>query len=59
MRSVVMFLQTEEAATSVEYAVMLALILGTIIGAVGAFGQGANGMWSGINCDLRTVGIIK
>jgi Flp pilus assembly pilin Flp len=54
-----MFLQTEEAATSVEYAVMLALILGTIIGAVGAFGQGANGMWSGINCDLRTVGIIK
>jgi len=49
----------EEAATAVEYAVMLALVLLTAIGAIGAFGRGSGGLWGGINTELHAVGFIK
>jgi Flp pilus assembly pilin Flp len=49
----------ENGATSVEYAVMIALILMAIIGAVSSFGGGTGGMWGGINDDLKTVDFIK
>lgn len=39
------FLWDESGATAVEYAVMLALIIGVCIGAVGFFGSTANGSW--------------
>jgi pilus assembly protein Flp/PilA len=39
------FWRDETAATAVEYAVMLALIIGVCIGAVTAFGSTANGSW--------------
>ncbi|MGW8257871.1 MAG: Flp family type IVb pilin [Thermoguttaceae bacterium] len=50
------FLHEEQAATSVEYAVMLALILIAIIGAIGAVGSQTGGMWGGIVNDLTDVG---
>ncbi len=42
------FLQNEEAATAVEYAVMLAMILLAVLSAVGAVGNKTGGMWAGI-----------
>jgi pilus assembly protein Flp/PilA len=40
------FLSDEGGATAVEYAVMLALIIGVCIGAVSFFGSTANGSWT-------------
>jgi pilus assembly protein Flp/PilA len=42
----------DTAATSVEYAVMLALIITVIIGAIGAVGQNSGGLWGGISGKL-------
>ena len=39
------FLRDESGATAVEYAVMLALIIGVCITAIGFFGSTANGSW--------------
>jgi pilus assembly protein Flp/PilA len=46
----------EEAATAVEYAVMLALILIAVIGAIGSVGAQTGGMWGDIDNELTTVG---
>ncbi len=59
MRPIKEILQNEEAVTSTEYAVMLALILIAIIGAIGSIGSQTNGMWTGINGKLQAVGIIR
>jgi Flp pilus assembly pilin Flp len=50
-------LKNEEAATAVEYAVMLAMILMAAIGAIGSVGVGTGGMWGGIVTELRAVGL--
>jgi len=42
----------DTGATAVEYAVMLALILIGILGAVGAVGQNSGGLWGGISGKL-------
>ena len=42
----------DEAATAVEYAVLLALILMGVIGAIQLFGGEAGNLWSGIDADL-------
>lgn len=42
----------EEGPTAVEYAVLLALIVGAVIGAIGAVGQQTGGMWGGVESDL-------
>lgn len=47
----------DSAATAVEYAVMLALIIIAIIGAVGSVGQNAGGLWGGISGKLDTAGV--
>ena len=47
----------EDAATAVEYAVLLALILMAIIGAIGAVGQGTGGMWGDIDNDMQAAGL--
>jgi pilus assembly protein Flp/PilA len=46
----------EDAATAVEYAVMLALILIAVIGAIGSVGAQTGGMWGDIDTDLTNVG---
>ncbi len=50
------FLISEDAATAVEYAVMLALILLTVIGAITTVGTEAGGLWGGIKEDLDSTG---
>ncbi len=52
MLYVMKFLREEEAATAVEYAVMLALILMVAIGAVSTLGAEGGGLWTDINTDL-------
>lgn len=59
MRPLTRLLQDDQAATAVEYAVMLALVLLATIGAISAFGQGSGGLWTGINSNLQAVGFIK
>ena len=59
MRQLLEFLQNEQAATAVEYAVMLAMILLSIIGAIGLVGDQAGGMWGTIVGDLTDAGFVK
>jgi pilus assembly protein Flp/PilA len=46
----------EDAATAVEYAVLLALILIAVISAIGSVGSQTGGMWGTIENDLNTAG---
>jgi Flp pilus assembly pilin Flp len=59
MRPLIEIIRNEEGVTSVEYAVVLAMILMAIIGAIGAFGTQTGGMWGGIRTDLQGVGFIN
>lgn len=43
----------EDAATAVEYAVLLALILVVVVGAIGTFGSESAGLWGGIDGELQ------
>jgi pilus assembly protein Flp/PilA len=45
MKHILTFLLDESGATAVEYAVMLALIIGTCIAAISFFGSEAGGSW--------------
>jgi len=56
MRFLARLLREEDGPTSVEYAVMLALILVAIIGAIGAVGGQAGGMWGNIRTELQAHG---
>jgi Flp pilus assembly pilin Flp len=56
MKVLSFFRDDETGATAVEYAVMLALILAGIIGAVSAVGSGTGGMWGGTKANLDSVG---
>ncbi len=56
--SALRFARDEEAATAVEYAVMLALILGAVIGSIGAVGQTTGGMWGNNESQLKAVGFV-
>ena len=47
----------EDGTTSVEYAVLLALILMAIFGAIGSFGGQAGGMWGNIDTDMAAAGL--
>ena len=49
-------LHDDDAATAVEYAVMLGLILLAIIGTIGSLGAQTGGMWGDIDGDLRSHG---
>ncbi len=46
------FLTGDEGATAVEYAVLLALILMAVIGAIGTVGAETGGLWGRIDSDL-------
>jgi Flp pilus assembly pilin Flp len=56
MRPLIEIIRSEEGATSVEYAVVLALILMAVMGAIGSFGAQTGGLWGGMNTDLQEVG---
>lgn len=49
-------LNDEQATTSVEYAVMLAMILLVMIVGVAAFGNAQDGAWAKIDTELTTHG---
>jgi Flp pilus assembly pilin Flp len=55
MSYVIRFLKDTDGPTSVEYAVMLALIIGAIISAIGAVGSQTGGLWSNIYSSLNNV----
>jgi len=46
------FLCEEEAATAIEYAVMLALIILTCLAAIGSFGGQVNVMFNNIDSEM-------
>jgi pilus assembly protein Flp/PilA len=48
------FVRDESGPTAVEYAVMLALIIGVCIGAVGFFGSTASGSWEDTSDKLSS-----
>ncbi len=50
------FLRDSDATTSVEYAVMLAMIIASVIGAIGAVGAQSGGLWTGIQGGLNAAG---
>lgn len=56
MKRVWFFLRDEQAATAVEYAVMLAAILLTAIAAISQVGAQSGGMWGGIQSHLEENG---
>jgi pilus assembly protein Flp/PilA len=56
MHWITRMLWDEQAATAVEYAVMLAMILLAVLGAIGSVGSQAGGMWGGIERDLQNAG---
>jgi pilus assembly protein Flp/PilA len=52
------FLTDDAAATAVEYAVMLLLILMVLISAVAALGSQTGSLWGDIKSQLQSVGFI-
>ncbi|MCC6125489.1 MAG: Flp family type IVb pilin [Pirellulales bacterium] len=56
MKRLLDFLREDEAATAVEYAVLLALILMSVIGAIGTVGAQSGGMWGNIEGRLNGAG---
>jgi pilus assembly protein Flp/PilA len=56
MNLVRQFLMTDDAATAVEYAVMLALIIGLMITSLQAFGNASSGMWANNVTELQNHG---
>ena len=57
MKLLFRLLREEEAATAVEYAVMLALIIMSIMGAISTVGNESGGMWGGIEANIRAAGL--
>jgi pilus assembly protein Flp/PilA len=54
-RKFVSFLTENDGATAVEYAVMLALILGTVLVSIALVGTKTNTLWTDINSSVTTV----
>lgn len=54
MKKLLRLLSDESGPTAVEYAVMLALIIGVCIGAVGFFGSTASGSWQDTSDRIGT-----
>ncbi len=56
MQAISNFFENDSAATAVEYAVMLALILLSIIAAIGQVGGASSSMWGNNNTELKNAG---
>ena len=52
IQRVASFLRSEEGPTSVEYGVMLALIIAVCVGAITAVGKNANTMFTSLSTTL-------
>jgi pilus assembly protein Flp/PilA len=57
MARLIRFLRGSDAATAVEYAVMLALIIVVVIGAIAVLGGNAGVLWGNSNSDLTSAGL--
>ena len=57
MNRLLCFLREEDAATAVEYSVMLALILLGVIGAISSVGGATGDMWKSNVDSMRSFGI--
>jgi pilus assembly protein Flp/PilA len=57
MNGIRQFLSDETAATAVEYAVMLALILMAVIGAVSAIGQSTAASFNSTSSKIQNAGL--
>jgi len=55
-QSIVRLLRDEEATTSVEYAVLLAMIVTAVVTAIGSVGSSSGGMWGGVESSLSAIG---
>ena len=53
MARLLRILRRDEGATSVEYAVILALILAVVVVGISAFGTQTGGLWGGIDDKLE------
>lgn len=51
------FIREERAATAVEYAVMLALILLAMVGTIKAIGSTSGGIWSDNHGKMKAAGL--
>ena len=58
MRFLARLFRDEEAATAVEYSVMLGLILMGVLSAVGMVGSQSGSLWSNIITKLRDAGFF-
>lgn len=54
MNKIKRLLSDDSGATAVEYAVMLALIIGVCIGAISLFGTTASGSWQDTSSRIGT-----
>ncbi len=51
------FRREDDAATAVEYAVMLGMILLVVITAIGNFGIAQNAMWGRVDSEMKAHGV--
>jgi pilus assembly protein Flp/PilA len=56
MNRLLRFLRDDSGPTAVEYAVMLAMIIGVCIVAIGYFGTSAGGSWQDTSTKLTFMG---
>ena len=56
MNAICRFLKSEEGPTSVEYAVMMALIVAVCIATIKAVGDKTSGIWANNQNELDTAG---
>lgn len=56
MNAIREFVASEEAATAVEYAVMLGLILVSCLATLKTLGDASSGMWGNNNAELQAHG---
>lgn len=57
MHSLFTFLQDDEAATAVEYSIMLAAIILTAIVGIIAVGESTSGLFTNIDSEMQSHGI--
>ncbi len=57
MKPLLYFLRSDEAATSVEYAVMLSLIVLVALGGIALLGSETSAKWTDIDTKLTDAGL--
>ena len=57
MKKLLRFLQGCDAATAVEYAVLLGAIMFVVVGSIAAVGTSTGGLWGGTQTKLQNAGV--